>query len=136
MDECAVCLSQVRTKASLHVLSKCSHAFHFRCIKKWLGRGLLSCPLCRAPCVAEVKHLRKPLVKKMQAIIDTLPPPPGVYFPSYVISILSSPQVQHALEMDDDTLQAVIDLAYQHHTASAFWKAMKTFDKKKKYSAS
>lgn len=132
MDECAVCLCHVRTPKSRHVLPKCGHAFHFRCIKKWLSQGLLTCPMCRSPCVSQVRHVRRGLDKKIQAVVRTLPPPPGAYFPTFITGILSSPQVQVALDLDDDALQQLIDLAYQMHTPERFWKGVRAYSRRTK----
>ncbi len=46
-EECAVCLEPLtRNKREL----RCGHRFHKRCLRDWLRRGGLSCPMCRAPC--------------------------------------------------------------------------------------
>uniref|UniRef100_A0A8C2FSQ7 Ring finger protein 122 n=1 Tax=Cyprinus carpio TaxID=7962 RepID=A0A8C2FSQ7_CYPCA len=44
---CAVCLEDFRTKDELGVLP-CQHAFHKRCLVKWL-EVRCSCPLCNNP---------------------------------------------------------------------------------------
>ena len=124
--ECSVCLTAVRSKASLKTLSKCGHGFHKRCIRSWLARGLLTCPICRAPCVAEISQIRCRLHKKIQTLLRTLPPPSGSYFPAYVIGLLSCPNVQQALQMDDDTLQTLIDVAYQTGSSDAFFKSIQS----------
>jgi hypothetical protein len=90
--------------------------------------------MCRAPCVSHVRYVRRGLDKRIQAVIHTLPPPPGAYFPTFVTGILSSPQIQGALDLDDDALQELIDLAYQAQTPERFWKAVRAFSRRRKKS--
>ena len=124
-EDCAVCLTEIRTKASCKMLGKCGHAFHKRCIRNWLSRGVLTCPVCRAPCVAELREMRGTLTNKLQTLLRTLPPPPGAFFPAYVIGILTSPPVQEALQLDDDRVQMIIDVAYAHETEGMFYRALR-----------
>jgi hypothetical protein len=107
------------------MLGKCGHAFHKRCIRNWLSRGVLTCPVCRAPCVAELREMRGTLTNKLQTLLRTLPPPPGAFFPAYVIGILTSPPVQEALQLDDDRVQMIIDVAYAHETEGMFYRALR-----------
>ncbi|KAL0889386.1 hypothetical protein Bca101_013369 [Brassica carinata] len=44
--ECAICLSEFEQGESIHVLEKCHHGFHVKCIHKWLS-SRSSCPTCR-----------------------------------------------------------------------------------------
>uniref|UniRef100_A0A9J8B5Z3 RING-type domain-containing protein n=1 Tax=Cyprinus carpio carpio TaxID=630221 RepID=A0A9J8B5Z3_CYPCA len=44
---CAVCLEDFRTEDELGVL-QCRHAFHERCLVKWL-EVRCSCPMCNNP---------------------------------------------------------------------------------------
>nr|ABD64960.1 zinc finger, C3HC4 type (RING finger) containing protein [Brassica oleracea] len=44
--ECAICLSEFEPGESIHVLEKCHHGFHIKCIHKWLS-SRSSCPTCR-----------------------------------------------------------------------------------------
>ncbi|CAN6466914.1 unnamed protein product [Victoria cruziana] len=48
---CSVCLSEFEDGDDVRLLPKCSHAFHLRCIDRWL-RAHVNCPLCRAPVFA------------------------------------------------------------------------------------
>ena len=41
--ECPICMA-----AGPDCATRCRHAFHRRCIAKWLGGGNSTCPLCRA----------------------------------------------------------------------------------------
>ncbi|XP_009416728.2 E3 ubiquitin-protein ligase ATL42-like [Musa acuminata AAA Group] len=44
--ECAVCLSKFDDAEVLRLLPKCKHAFHVRCVDRWL-EAHSSCPVCR-----------------------------------------------------------------------------------------
>ena len=61
--ECSICLCYARDVRICPQLS-CSHAFHVRCINRWLTdeqgktRPDAGCPVCRAPCWSNV--LRPP----------------------------------------------------------------------------
>lgn len=123
--DCAVCLDPIATKVSCKILGKCGHAFHKRCIRQWLNRGVLSCPVCRAPCVSEMQTMRCSMSRKLQILLRTLPPPPGSYFPAYLIGLLTSPLVQKALQMDDDDVQRMIDVAYMYETEPMFYRALR-----------
>ncbi|CAO2046356.1 unnamed protein product [Urochloa humidicola] len=45
-EECAICLQDFRADDTLRAMPHCSHAFHHRCISKWIRRKA-ACPLCR-----------------------------------------------------------------------------------------
>ncbi|KAK9321623.1 hypothetical protein V1517DRAFT_339630 [Lipomyces orientalis] len=55
-DRCLVCLSDFEEGEECRKLRQCGHLFHRMCIDEWLTTGRNSCPLCRAPGVAEVKN--------------------------------------------------------------------------------
>lgn len=48
VDKCAVCLSQFRDREMAVLTSVCQHAFHERCVTRWLLQAK-SCPMCRTP---------------------------------------------------------------------------------------
>ncbi|KAF9010126.1 hypothetical protein BDQ17DRAFT_1347587 [Cyathus striatus] len=48
VDRCGICLSQFRGDDLAGLGSVCKHAFHQKCIKKWLDRNK-TCPMCRVP---------------------------------------------------------------------------------------
>jgi hypothetical protein len=85
----------------------------------------MTCPVCRAPCIAELRDVRGSITNKLQMLIRTLPPPPGTFFPAYVIGMLTSPPVQDALDLDDDRVQMLIDIAYAHETEGMFYRALR-----------
>jgi len=43
--DCAICLEPC-TMSDITILD-CSHSFHTHCLKRWIRRGSLTCPLCR-----------------------------------------------------------------------------------------
>ncbi|XP_038970807.1 E3 ubiquitin-protein ligase ATL4-like [Phoenix dactylifera] len=45
---CAVCLGELEARHEVRELGNCCHAFHKGCIDKWVDRGQVTCPLCRA----------------------------------------------------------------------------------------
>ena len=124
--DCAICLSGIHSAAGHRVLDKCGHGFHTRCVRTWLAKGVLTCPVCRAPCVSELRRMRGHLEHKVQMLVRTLPPPAGAFFPTYVIGLMSSPPVQAALDLDDDCIQLMIDIAYETLTQPLFFRALRT----------
>lgn len=46
-NECSICLGKISTTAYARQLP-CKHAFHEKCITKWLTTCKSSCPLCQA----------------------------------------------------------------------------------------
>lgn len=118
---CPVCLQAVRSRASMHTLPKCGHGFHTKCVRAWLARGTLTCPVCRAPCIGELRGLRHALRRKLSMLVRTLPPPPGASFPVYLVGLLTSPPVQTALDIDDATVQHLLDVAFARETEATFF---------------
>ncbi|KAK9489844.1 hypothetical protein V1508DRAFT_24494 [Lipomyces doorenjongii] len=55
-ERCLVCLSDFEEGEECRKLRQCGHLFHKKCIDEWLTTGRNSCPLCRAPGVAEGKN--------------------------------------------------------------------------------
>lgn len=117
---CPVCLHPIRARTSAHPLPKCGHVFHRGCVRTWLSRGTLTCPVCRAPCIAELRGLRLPLHRRLRILVRTLPPPPGAHFAVYVTGLLTTPMVQTALDIDDETVQRLIDAAFASESEEAF----------------
>ncbi|OWM66054.1 hypothetical protein CDL15_Pgr015480 [Punica granatum] len=53
--ECSVCLSRFEDVEVLRLLPKCKHAFHVKCIDRWL-ENRSNCPLCRAKIEISPEH--------------------------------------------------------------------------------
>ena len=49
--ECSICLSEYPVGSYMLILP-CGHAFHSRCLTRWLSRSH-TCPLCRASCAED-----------------------------------------------------------------------------------
>ncbi|CAO2036211.1 unnamed protein product [Urochloa humidicola] len=45
---CRVCLELLESRDEVRRLGNCAHAFHTRCIDRWIDMGEVTCPLCRA----------------------------------------------------------------------------------------
>ncbi|WVZ86847.1 hypothetical protein U9M48_033569 [Paspalum notatum var. saurae] len=45
---CRVCLERLEATDEVRRLGNCAHAFHTRCIDRWIDLGEVTCPLCRS----------------------------------------------------------------------------------------
>ncbi|KAF8702564.1 hypothetical protein HU200_032948 [Digitaria exilis] len=45
---CRVCLEGLEATDEVRRLGNCAHAFHTRCIDRWIDMGEVTCPLCRS----------------------------------------------------------------------------------------
>ncbi|CAL5071759.1 unnamed protein product [Urochloa decumbens] len=52
LDDCAVCITELKAGDTARVLPRCGHGFHVDCVDMWL-RSHSTCPLCRCPAVDE-----------------------------------------------------------------------------------
>ena len=53
LDDCAICLSKIKSTKEHSKLVVCGHRFHTKCINKYVStinksNGIASCPLCRS----------------------------------------------------------------------------------------
>ncbi|KAM7463613.1 hypothetical protein LguiA_031734 [Lonicera macranthoides] len=46
-EECAICLNKLVYSDKMRELVNCSHVFHYNCLDEWMGKGQVTCPLCR-----------------------------------------------------------------------------------------
>ena len=46
-NTCPICICDFEAGDNVVVLRKCSHYFHKECLRDWLLRSNLTCPLCR-----------------------------------------------------------------------------------------
>ncbi|GJN32037.1 hypothetical protein PR202_gb20508 [Eleusine coracana subsp. coracana] len=51
VEECAVCIVELRDGDEARALPRCGHRFHAACVDAWLRRQHTTCPLCRASVV-------------------------------------------------------------------------------------
>ncbi|OEL38822.1 hypothetical protein BAE44_0000160 [Dichanthelium oligosanthes] len=52
LDDCAVCITELKAGDTARVLPRCGHGFHVDCVDMWF-RSHSTCPLCRCPAVDE-----------------------------------------------------------------------------------
>ena len=53
LDDCAICLSKIKSTKEHSKITVCGHRFHTKCINKYIStinktNGIASCPLCRS----------------------------------------------------------------------------------------
>ncbi|PCH39143.1 hypothetical protein WOLCODRAFT_158678 [Wolfiporia cocos MD-104 SS10] len=46
VDKCGICLSQFKDRDEAMLGPKCQHAYHDRCLRRWLAMNR-TCPICR-----------------------------------------------------------------------------------------
>lgn len=120
--ECCICLSEVAPRFSKTL--ECGHEFHKRCIRKWLSRGSLTCPMCRTVCLGELNNAHRPVSTRVRHLLRVLPPPSGLYFPAYMLGLLNSDQVVQALNLNVEDHVELIGLTYQTFTLNQFLESM------------
>ncbi|KAG6402438.1 hypothetical protein SASPL_134631 [Salvia splendens] len=70
-NECSVCLSELAAEECCE-LASCGHAFHRRCVERWLKGYSLTCPLCRDTVVPEAvaAEYRRLLAKEEDDFVE------------------------------------------------------------------
>lgn len=121
--ECSICMCDVKARQCKRL--ECGHSFHARCIKKWFGRGSLTCPMCRAVCFAELRSSHPLVSERVRHLIHLVPPPPGICFAAYMLAMLHAPEVQDALGITVEEQQLLVELAYQSFTQVHFFEYMR-----------
>ncbi|KIP04369.1 hypothetical protein PHLGIDRAFT_19992 [Phlebiopsis gigantea 11061_1 CR5-6] len=48
VDKCGICLTEFKDAEVACLGTRCPHAFHEYCLKRWVVQGKRMCPLCRA----------------------------------------------------------------------------------------
>ncbi|KAJ7689451.1 hypothetical protein B0H17DRAFT_847553, partial [Mycena rosella] len=46
VDRCGICMTQFRKAERARLSAACKHAFHERCLARWIVRSC-TCPMCR-----------------------------------------------------------------------------------------
>lgn len=114
--ECPICLVGVKKRSQSAMA--CGHIFHAKCIRAWFRQRPLTCPMCRATCLHGMGLLGPRLVPKLQALIRTVPPRPGSFFPAYIVGQLRAPEVAASLGADAELL---VDIACECFTRDNFF---------------
>ena len=121
--ECSICLADVNARVAKQL--ECGHCFHRRCIKRWFGRGSLTCPLCRAICFSELGSSHPLVSARIRHLVRIVPPPAGVCFAAYILGMLNSPPVLEALDLTGEQQQLLVELAYQSFTQEIFFEYLR-----------
>lgn len=121
--ECSICLGVVNARSAKQL--GCGHCFHRRCIKKWFGRGSLTCPLCREVCLGELSSSNPLISARIRHLLRMLPPPPSICFAAYMLGLLNSPPILEALGVTADQQQLLVELAYQSFTQHHFFEYLR-----------
>lgn len=123
---CPVCLDRVTPSRASRL--PCGHAFHKRCIRRWLARQL-TCPNCRQLCLEHLSVAGSSLCRQLRLLLRTLPMPPTfAYFPSYMISLLNAQVVAHALHLSADLRQLLCDIAFFSFSEAQFFDFLERFE--------
>lgn len=121
--ECCICLGPVKRRQTKQL--ECGHTFHRRCIKKWFGRGSLTCPMCRSVCLSELGGSHALVSMRLRHLLRVLPPPPSVCFAAYMLGLLNSEPVLRSLDVTPEQQQLLIELAYQSFTQNHFFEYLR-----------
>jgi len=122
-EECCICLADVKPRVSKQL--ECGHCFHKRCIKRWFGRGSLTCPLCRAVCFNELGSSHPLVSARIRHLLRIVPPPVGICFAAYMLGMLNSQPVLQALGVTPEQQQLLVELAYQSFTQDIFFEYLR-----------
>lgn len=123
LSECSICLADVKSRVSKQL--ECGHCFHRRCIKKWFGRGSLTCPLCRTVCLRELGNSHPLVSARIRHLLRIVPPPVGICFAAYMLGMLNSQPVLDALGVTVEQQQLLVELAYQSFTQDIFFEYLR-----------
>lgn len=118
--ECSICMCGV-SRRKCRMLG-CKHMFHKRCIRKWFGKGSLTCPMCRTICLDHLSINGTSIGAQVRALFRTVPPPANVYFPTYMIALLNTPEVARALHLTEDLRQLLIEITLLSFTQTQYLK--------------
>lgn len=123
-NECPVCLGAMTPKRV--TTTPCGHAFHTTCLRAWFRRQPLTCPMCRACCVDNLALVPGPrLLPKLKALLRTRPPPPGTFFPSYIVSQLETPGISAAMG-GPEIVDMLVDVACECFTQHNFFARLRS----------
>ena len=116
LEECSVCLDDVKPRQLKRL--ECGHVFHLRCVKRWFGRGALTCPMCRSPCLKEADVSR--LSSRLGYLLQLNAAPVGVHFGVHIMKLLSNRDVQDTLRLTREVRQLLVELIYQSFSEAHF----------------
>lgn len=125
--ECPICLCELGSKCRKTVTG-CGHLFHSRCLRGWVRREPLTCPMCRRTCLDTLCLLGPGLVPRLQGLVRTVPPPPDAFFPGYMRAQLESKAVVDALGCGASKLELLIDIACECFTQNNFFTTVRALE--------
>lgn len=121
--ECSICMCTIKPRQ--RKVLECGHSFHRRCIRKWFGRGSLTCPMCRTVCLDELASSHPMLSTRVRHLLRVVPPPPGICFAAYMLGLLNTEQVVLALGIGPAQQQLLTELAYQSFSEHVMFEYMR-----------
>ncbi|XP_004958320.2 E3 ubiquitin-protein ligase EL5 [Setaria italica] len=113
LDDCAVCITELKAGDTARVLPRCGHGFHVDCVDMWL-RSHSTCPLCRCPAVDE-----PPLHPVLPAVPTPEADPESPNFPTNVLFFGSQDEVSTGRSQQQSTAMATPPPPQEHVAAAA-----------------
>ena len=115
--ECAVCLECIVHHRHQKRL-ECGHVFHRRCVKRWFERGQPTCPMCRAPCLADVDVSR--LGTRLGYLLRLNPTPMDMHFGVHIGRLLATREIRDSLRLTREAHQLAVEVMFQSFSQAHF----------------